>query len=106
MITFSEFIETRNTRHYQFNYDLDNLFTEYNAYLLEEQNKPITSEFLLGLGFDIKYEFYSKGKENLLLNISFSENYASISNEYFEIEIPFPKNQKDVLDLMRLLELN
>ena len=87
---------------------IDTLLKEYNEYLKEEVKKSITSEFLIGLGFKLQFGFFIKEKRDKAISISFDSQYAGISNESIniELEIPFPKTQKDVLDLMRLLDVD
>lgn len=102
---FSEFIASRN--HYYIESlisDIDSLLTEYNAYLQEQQNKPPTSEFLLGLGFE-KILFFTKSSNEYEILIDLHEQSMSITDYSSETILPFPKTQKDVLDLMRLLDL-
>lgn len=113
MITFSEFIRqkgiyisthNRDTDIYK-DYDVNILLQEYNEYITEQ---PITSEFLLGLGFEDYYSGYRIFNDKYEIDISVVNNEC-IFNCYLTndtIKIPFPKTQKDVLDLIRLLELN
>jgi len=119
-MTFSEFVRfqgmyisthNRDTDIYK-DYDIDILLQEYNTYLQKEQNKHPTSEFLLGLGFEDEDDFScfktkTKNKK-CILEISFLFEWCNLRNNLDNeiIEIPFPKTQKDVTDLMRLLDID
>lgn len=112
---FSEFLNRREVESFNLDYsekcnkeliliDIDSLLTEYNAYLQEQQNKPVTSEFLLGLGFE-KILYYTKSNDSYEIVIDLHDPSMSITDYSSETTLPFPKTQKDVTDLMRLLEL-
>jgi hypothetical protein len=88
--------------------DIDSILDEYNTYLQEEQNKPVTSEFLLGLGFENYYSNFRIKNDKFEIEISISNKECIISDYKtdFDIYIPFLKTQKDVTDLMRLLDID